>query len=96
MVRIKLTAEDRQGQRMVVQPGEYSMAKNTLVFGILVNWYLLQVSELSFEITPENCTLNYKAKIEHLRLQKTELPWRMISLKYLQWHWSSHCIYLSL
>ena len=62
IVRLKLTAEVRQGQiTKVEQSGEYSIAKNTLVFGILVNWYFSQVPDPLFETTSENC-INYKTK----------------------------------
>lgn len=61
--KVTLTAEVRQGQKKTFeQSGEKTMAKNVLVFGILVNWYFSQVPEPLFETKSENCTSNYKTK----------------------------------
>ena len=64
IIRSKLTAEFRQGQKnKVEQPGAKSMAKNTLVFGTLVNRYFSQAPDPLFETTSENCTSNYVQKV---------------------------------
>ena len=61
---VKLTAEFRQGQKIKVeQSGENSMAKNTLVFGILVNRYFSQAPDPLFETKSENSTSNYIQKV---------------------------------
>ena len=89
-VRIKRTAEFRQGQKTrLTQSGEYTMAKNALVFGILVNWYFSQDADPLFVSKSENSTLNYTTK----RWKSNNFEWQITQLYTYQGKWSFRYIY---